>query len=39
MGDLYRSTPEFVALQALGLVICAVFPSIITWLPRHVFGT
>ena len=38
MRDLYRSTPPFVALQALGLLICAAFPGIITWLPRYVFG-
>ena len=38
MRDLYWSTPPFIALQALGLAICAFFPDIITWLPRHVLG-
>lgn len=38
MKDLYRSVPPFVALQALGLLLCAAFPGIITWLPEYVFG-
>lgn len=32
--DLYRSVPPFVALQALGLLLCIIFPEIITWLPE-----
>jgi tripartite ATP-independent transporter DctM subunit len=36
--EIYASTPPFIALQALGLVLCAAFPFIITWLPDFVFG-
>ncbi|WP_281019906.1 MULTISPECIES: TRAP transporter large permease subunit [unclassified Minwuia] len=32
--DLYRAVPPFVALQALGLLLCIAFPEIITWLPE-----
>jgi TRAP-type mannitol/chloroaromatic compound transport system permease large subunit len=39
MRDIYRSTPPFIALQALGLLICAAFPILITWLPDMVFGS
>lgn len=38
MREIYASTPHFIALQALGLVLCAAFPFIITWLPDLVFG-
>jgi tripartite ATP-independent transporter DctM subunit len=31
--DMYRAVPPFVALQALGLILCIMFPSLITWLP------
>ena len=33
MGDIYKSIIPFVALQALGLIICCIFPQIVTWLP------
>jgi tripartite ATP-independent transporter DctM subunit len=36
--EIYAATPPFIALQALGLVLCAAFPFIITWLPDFVFG-
>ena len=32
--DLYRSVPPFVALQALGLILCMLFPQIVMWLPN-----
>lgn len=35
MGDIYRSVPPFLMLQATGLVVCILFPSIVTWLPSH----
>lgn len=38
MGHIYKGILPFVALQILGLVILAVFPSIITWLPGIFFG-
>lgn len=38
MMDIYRSIVPFVALQAVGLIICMIFPSIITWLPNLMLG-
>jgi tripartite ATP-independent transporter DctM subunit len=38
MADIYRSVTPFVALQAIGLVICMFFPEIITWLPGKMIG-
>jgi glycerol dehydrogenase len=38
MKDIYKSTPPFIALQGLGLLICAFAPQVITWLPRYVLG-
>ena len=38
MLDIYKSSTPFVALQMLGLVICMIFPSIITWLPNLMLG-
>jgi len=32
--DLYRAVPPFVMLQALGLVLCILFPQIVLWLPN-----
>ncbi|MCY4259462.1 MAG: TRAP transporter large permease subunit [Rhodobacteraceae bacterium] len=37
-GDIYRSTAPFVLLMLLGLVICIVFPMMITGLPMLAFG-
>lgn len=33
MMDIYRSALPFVGLMLLGLILCMIFPSIITWLP------
>ncbi|WP_172299242.1 TRAP transporter large permease subunit [Pseudoruegeria sp. HB172150] len=38
MGDIFRSALPFLALQIVGLVLCMVFPEIIIWLPRLVYG-
>ncbi len=38
MSDIFRSALPFLALQLLGLVLCMVFPELITWLPRLVYG-
>ncbi|MDD4860028.1 MAG: TRAP transporter large permease subunit [Dehalococcoidales bacterium] len=38
MGDIYRSVWPFVALQAVGLALCMIFPQIILWLPRVFLG-
>jgi len=36
--DIYRGVVPFVSLQALGLLICILFPEIILWLPRVTLG-
>ncbi len=33
MMDIYKSQTPFVLLMILGLILCMVFPGIITWLP------
>ncbi|MFQ5973508.1 MAG: TRAP transporter large permease subunit [Alphaproteobacteria bacterium] len=38
MAIIYRSSVPFLLLQALGLLICILFPQIILWLPRIVYG-
>ncbi|GAB4352752.1 MAG: TRAP transporter large permease subunit [Oricola sp.] len=38
MTDIFKSALPFLALQVLGLALCMVFPQIITWLPRLVYG-
>ena len=38
MADIYRSVTPFVFLQAAGLVLCMIFPELITWLPGMMIG-
>lgn len=38
MTDIYRSITPFLLLQALGLVLCMLFPEIILWLPNILIG-
>ncbi len=38
MGIIFRSALPFLALQAVGLAICIVFPQTILWLPKLVYG-
>jgi tripartite ATP-independent transporter DctM subunit len=38
MAQIYRSSLPFLALQATGLAICILFPEVILWLPRQVYG-
>ena len=38
MADIYRSTPPFVLLQLLALILCAALPELITWLPNKLLG-
>ena len=38
MMDIYRSALPFVVLQMLGLILCMIFPGIITWLPGLMTG-
>lgn len=33
MMDIYKSAIPFVGLQAVALILCMIFPGIITWLP------
>lgn len=39
MGHIYRGIMPFVLLQIIGLVILAMFPGLITWLPSVFFGS
>ncbi len=39
MGHIYRGIIPFVLLQITGLVILAIFPSLVTWLPSVFFGS
>lgn len=38
MSDIFRSALPFLGLQVVGLGICMVFPQVITWLPRLIYG-
>ncbi len=38
MGQIYRASLPFLVLQAIGLAICIIFPEVILWLPRQVYG-
>jgi tripartite ATP-independent transporter DctM subunit len=34
MGTVYRAIIPFMLLQALGILICAIFPELVLWLPQ-----
>jgi TRAP-type mannitol/chloroaromatic compound transport system permease large subunit len=36
--DLYKGIIPFVILQIIGLIIIAVWPNLVTWLPGIVYG-
>ena len=38
MAQIYRSSLPFLGLQATGLALCILFPELILWLPRMVYG-
>jgi tripartite ATP-independent transporter DctM subunit len=38
LTDIYRGMGEFMVLQIIGLGLCIVFPEIILWFPRWLFG-
>ncbi|WP_430935756.1 TRAP transporter large permease [Rhodovulum sp. YNF3179] len=38
MTDIFKAALPFLALQVTGLAICMLFPEVITWLPRLVYG-
>ncbi len=37
MGTVYRAIVPFIALQALGILICVIFPELVLWLPQSMF--
>jgi len=36
--DIYRGVIPFVAIQVLALILLAVFPELVTWLPGRIYG-
>ena len=36
---IYRGAMPFVAIQVLTLLLLAVFPAIVTWLPERIYGS
>ncbi|GGC63403.1 TRAP transporter large permease [Chelatococcus reniformis] len=38
MATIFRASIQFMALQALGVALCIVFPQIILWLPGLVYA-
>ena len=38
MSEIFRSALPFLFLQVTGLLLCMVFPQLITWLPSLVYG-
>lgn len=38
MSTIFKSSLVFLALQCIGLLLCIVFPAIVTWLPSVVYG-
>ena len=35
---IYRGVIPFVAIQVVALIILALFPAIVTWLPERIYG-
>ena len=38
MSDIFKASLPFLLLQMVGLALCMIFPSLITWLPEQVYG-
>ena len=38
MGDIFKAALPFLGIQVIALSLCMVFPEIVTWLPRVVYG-
>ncbi len=38
MATIFRAALPFLILQAIGLAICIIFPELILWLPRQIYG-
>ena len=36
--DIYRGVLPFVGMQVLALLLCVIFPFLITWLPSHLIN-
>ncbi len=37
-AQIYRGAVPFVAIQILALLLLAIFPDIVTWLPQQIYG-
>jgi tripartite ATP-independent transporter DctM subunit len=37
-ADLYRGVVPFIGIQLLMLLLLAIFPSLVTWLPKVIYG-
>ncbi|MFQ5757945.1 MAG: TRAP transporter large permease subunit, partial [Acidiferrobacterales bacterium] len=38
LATIFRAAIPFLFIQAVGLFLCVLFPEIILWLPRLVYG-
>ena len=38
MSEIFKSALPFLMIQLIGLILCMIFPEIITWLPRQIYG-
>lgn len=38
MGTIFKSAITFLGLQTIGLILCILFPALVTWLPGLVYG-
>jgi tripartite ATP-independent transporter DctM subunit len=39
MADIYKAALPFLGIQVIGLTLAMVYPSLVTWLPRLVYGS
>ena len=38
-GAIYRGVMPFVAIQVFALILLALFPELVTWLPGRIYGS
>ena len=38
MSEIFKSALPFLGIQLIGLILAMLFPEIITWLPRQIYG-
>lgn len=38
MAQIFRASFPFLLLQAFGLAVCIIFPDVVLWLPKQVYG-